>query len=125
MTKEQVQLLKQFTSINTAFSISGSDDIAVLAADKSIMSFYTPKPGEFSEFTSKTRIHNVDYLMALIDTIGVDSNITVTDGVSVNSKNGNKSVKFLQASEGTVPDVPTAIEDKFAALPVDIEFTLP
>lgn len=124
MNKSQVQLLKEFCSINTAFCITGTEDISVLSPDKSIMLFYTPKDGEFEEFSTKTRIYNVDYLMALIDTVGIDSKIVVTENTSVSIKNGNKSVKFLQASEGTVPNVPAGIETKFANLEVDIAFTL-
>ena len=124
MTKAQLQLLKEFCNINTSYSITSTEDIGVLSPDKSAILFYSPKDGEFSEFDTKTRIYSVDYLVALIDTIGLDSTISVIKDSHVQIKNGNRQVKFLQANVTTVPDAPAAVEDKFDSLEIDIEFTL-
>lgn len=120
MTKEQSQQLKEFTRINPAFVIK-NDEIGVMAADKSVCVFFNPT--DLNDFETPAHVYNVDELLSVIDTIGIDSKLTIKDKV-LQIKNGNKQLKYVLSNETTVPGVPNKIEDKFKDLEIDIEFVL-
>lgn len=120
MTKEQSQLLKEFTAINSSFVLR-DDIIAVLSADKSTSVFY--KPADFTEFGTPARIWDVNEFLNILDVMGIDSSLEINPQMVV-IKNNNKKINYILAKETTVPDVPVAIESKFEALNADYNFTL-
>jgi hypothetical protein len=120
MTKDQSSQLKEFTRINSAFIIK-NDEIAVMATDKSVCAFFNPT--DMTDFETPAHVYNVDELLSVIDTLGIDSKLTIKDKVLM-IKNGNKQLRYVLSNETTVPAVSNRIEDKFNELDIDIEFTL-
>lgn len=120
MTKDQSSQLKEFTRINSAFIIK-NDEIAVMAADKSVCVFFNPT--DMTDFETPAHVYNVDELLSVIDTLGIDSKLTIKDKVLM-IKNGNKQLRYVLSNETTVPAVSNKIEDKFNELDIDVEFTL-
>lgn len=120
MTKENIQLLKEFLPINTSF-ILRNDIIGIVSPDKSACMFYNPK--DFTDFKTPAHVYSVDQLLLLVDTLGIDSSIDIK-GKSIELKNGKKVIKYVLANDVTVPAAPTEIETKFEEWDKDIAFDL-
>lgn len=120
MTKEQKQLLKDFSQINSSYVLK-NDIIAVLSADKSSSVFYTPS--DLTEFDIPARIWDVNEFLNILDVMGVESELEI-NGKVINIKNGNKKIKYVLATETTVPNVPNTIEGNFDKIDVDMEIIL-
>lgn len=120
MTKEQIQLFRGFLPLNTAFILSNKE-VNVLSTDKTMCLYY--EPSDVKDFKKQAPIYSVDQFLTLVDTLGVDSKLSVSDS-SVKIKNGNRAITYVLSGSNTVKEVPKALETQFDTWDNEMTFTL-
>lgn len=119
MTIEDINTLKTLTPISHAFVLK-NDNLSVLSSDKSICAFCD---SGLTEFSTPAPIYNVPEFINIISTLGVESDVEVSDK-SISVINSGKEITYMLSNTTIVPNVPNTIEDKFLDFDIDIKFTL-
>lgn len=115
LSKETLNLIKNFSSINGSLMLKAGNKLATISEGKNVMSEVTIA----ETFPSDFGIYDLNEFLNVVSLFS-DTNLDFTDKYVLVSDGGTSKIKYFAAGEGVVKAAPTTI--KFPS--ADVSFTL-